>query len=130
MLLILFIIFINKYNISINEVDQKRSTPLHWAVFEGSEIAMTYLISWGAEIDAQDDDGYTPLHLAIDYAEKEQNTRLVKILLLKGADRHAKNNEGKEPAEMVKDSDMRDELLSILSQPCFLSCVMLRMPLQ
>lgn len=99
-----------KYQMDIDEKDVRGSTSLHWAVYEGNEIATTYLISWGADINAQDSDGNTPLHLSISHAEREQNTRLTKILLLKGADRDITNNKGLTPAEMVSDGDMKDEL--------------------
>ena len=57
----------------INQTDVRSSTALHWAVYEGNEVAVTYLISWGANINAQDNAGNTPLHLSVVYALKDQN---------------------------------------------------------
>lgn len=122
--------FKNKFNIDVDEKDDKGSTPLHWAVFEGCELALTFLISWGADVNAQDQDGHTPLHIAVDYAEKEQNSRMVKLLLLKGADRDIKNIDGNTPSDIITPSEMQAELESILSKPCFLACCMLKMPLK
>ena len=107
--------FKENYRIGINEVDNKGSTPLHQAVFEGSEISVSFLIAWGANINAQDSDGHTPLHLAVDYAERESNSRIVKLLLLKGADKKIKSNKGKTPRDIINQSELRGELLEILA---------------
>lgn len=96
---------------NINQVDIRNSTALHWAVYEGNEIAATYLLAWGAEINPQDSDGNTPLHLSIIHAEKETNSRLTKILLLKGADRNIRNNKGLRPIDLIGEGEMRNELL-------------------
>ena len=34
------------WDIDINKADLKGSTPLHWAVFSYSELAMVYIIAW------------------------------------------------------------------------------------
>jgi len=48
------------------------------------------LISQGANVNAQDIDGNTPLH----YAAKMSHERITGALMLAGADPHMKNNEG------------------------------------
>lgn len=77
---------------------------------EGNEIAATYLISWGANINCVDCLGNTPLHLSIHHAEKELNTRLTRILLLKGADRNNRNSDDRIPIEEVSASKVEEEL--------------------
>ena len=41
------------------------STALHWACYTGSEAAVIFLLSWNLNINAQDREGITPLHLAV-----------------------------------------------------------------
>ena len=48
-------------------------------------------------LDLKDNEGQTPLHLAASYG----NTRIVRRLLLKGANRYLKNNEGKTPERIA-----------------------------
>lgn len=57
--------FKEKYDMKINSLDHVMSTPLHWACYMGSESAVDYLISWKADINIKDKDGFTPLHLAV-----------------------------------------------------------------
>ena len=102
--------FINHYGLDVNIADNKNWTPLHWSVVEGNEIAATYLISWGANINCVDCLGNTPLHLSIHRAEKELNTRLTRILLLKGADRNNRNSDDRIPIEEVSASEVEEEL--------------------
>jgi len=51
--------------------DNRGSTPLHWACFQNSEIALIYLLGWlkQSTLNMQDIDGYTPLHLAVKSSE-------------------------------------------------------------
>jgi len=49
----------------INVKDNRGSTPLHWACYSRSEVALNYLLSMKPNIEARDDQGYTPLHLAV-----------------------------------------------------------------
>lgn len=55
----------------------------------------------GAEVNLQDLEGLTPLHLATTYG----NTRIVKMLLLAGADRTIRNNSGKIPIELARERE-------------------------
>ena len=49
----------------------------------GCEISASILLSWKGRIDHKDNDGHTPLHLAT----LAGNSRIVRNLLIKGADR-------------------------------------------
>jgi ankyrin repeat protein len=64
-------------------LDKKRSLPLHWASYMGCETAASILLSWKMDVNIKDEDGHTPLHLAT----LAGNTRIIRNLLLKGADR-------------------------------------------
>jgi hypothetical protein len=59
------IFFKEKYDMKINVLDNVMSTPLHWACYMGSDSSIDYLISWKADLNARDKDGFTPLHLAV-----------------------------------------------------------------
>lgn len=37
--------------VDINKKDKRGSTPLHWACYSQSEIALTYLLAWNPELN-------------------------------------------------------------------------------
>jgi ankyrin repeat protein len=49
--------------------DNESSTVLHWACFAGSDTSIYYLLAWGVDVNARDNIGNTPLHLAIRSAD-------------------------------------------------------------
>lgn len=55
----------------LTERDKRGSTPLHWAVFQSSELAQIYLLGWLSvkELDIQDNEGLTAMHLAVRTAD-------------------------------------------------------------
>ena len=63
------------------------STLLHLAVFNDHIDIVKYLVSQGADVDAQDSEGDTPLHLAASSGLFE----IAKYLVSKGADVNVKN---------------------------------------
>ena len=74
-----------QYGINYLGLDDKRSTALHWAAYLGSDQAAALLLAWDKEkhlIDEQDADGHTALHLAA----ISGNVKIVRTLLLHGAD--------------------------------------------
>ncbi len=79
------------------------STPLHWACYSQSEIALSYLVSWETKLDIQDQEGYTPLHLAVKSVEGVDSTRPVRFLLVRGASTEIKDNKGRQPIDLAKD---------------------------
>jgi hypothetical protein len=85
----------------INIKDNRMSTPLHWACYSKSEIALNYILSMQPDLNVQDAKGFTPLHLAVKSVESLKSTRPVRALLLKGADREARDNQGMRAVEVI-----------------------------
>jgi ankyrin repeat protein len=65
---------------------------LHWSCYSGSEIASSYLLAYTktADLNLQDSEGLTPLHLAVKTGLSNNSTRIIRHLLLKGASRNIK----------------------------------------
>ena len=116
------------FNFDINDRDEKHSTALHWAAYLNKEITLSYLIAWGARINAFEIEGNTPLHLAVVSSEIVKDARCVKILLLKGASREFRNYNGHRPIDLVKTGVKERELRSILKKPRYCTCLMLKLP--
>lgn len=66
-------------------------TPLHDAAEVGHTAAVLTLIAWGAEIDAGDRDGVTPLGLAV----INGNAMTIEALIASGADHEAEDSSGR-----------------------------------
>lgn len=79
--------FINK----TKSTDENKYTVLHVSAKNGSEEIFNLLLSAGADVNAQDAVGFTPLHTLACY---NSNIRLMKMLLDSGADVNAVNNHG------------------------------------
>ena len=86
--------------VSINTKDSKGGTPLHWAANQGSEICASLLLSWDHSlIDEQDNEGMTALHLATNVG----SSKIIKTLLIKGANRKVQDKQGKKPSDLAID---------------------------
>jgi ankyrin repeat protein len=64
-----------------------------------------YLIKGGININHQDNDGNTALHIAI---KLRQNNEIIKLLLDNGADVNIKNKNGKTPLDIAMEKGDKD----------------------
>ena len=87
----------------VNVRSESRSTPLHWALRghdfkDGSVISvLRLLLEQGADINAQNQDGRTPLHMA----SFDRALEVVRLLLEHGADVEVKNKYGRTPLHLA-----------------------------
>ena len=91
--------------IPISDPDVNGSTPLHWACFKNSEVALIYILAWlrPDQMSIKDKDGNTPLHLSVKSCVELQHCRPTRALLYRGADREAKDKNGQRAIELVQD---------------------------
>lgn len=85
------------------------------------------------DLEITNNNGLTPLHLAVKAAQDIQTIRAVRQLLVKGSNRDAESENGLKPVQMIKenlDEEQKNELERILSEPVYLECLMSRVPLK
>tara|TARA_B110000285_G_C15082634_1_gene594365 strand:- start:1098 stop:1616 length:519 start_codon:yes stop_codon:yes gene_type:complete len=125
--------------IPIDTVDSRGSTPLHWACFSSSELALIYILAWCQiqHLSITDVDGYSPLHLAVKSSEHLSSARPVRALLYRGANRTAKDKNGKRPcdiAESIASITLKEEIKNYLdvdqNNKCCESLLITRTPLK
>ena len=61
--------------------------------------------------------GISPLHLAVKRCDESKNVRMVRLLLIRGADKHARDQFGRKAVDIAKDCKIlanRKELLAYL----------------
>ena len=70
---------------TLNPRDHLSNTPLHAAIWVQSAQTVEILVAAGADVDARNTGGYTPLDLAIRNGTSRANRRLVSTLVGAGA---------------------------------------------
>lgn len=73
---------------------------MHWAINTDHIEAARYLISKGANLNARNIDGRTPLYVAV--SAKKVNPEIVKLLLEHRANPNIKDNRGVSVTELAK----------------------------
>ena len=97
---VLAMVWLRLHGVEYLQYDSGGGTALHWAAYHGSEFATHFMLSWISDptiINKQDNDGYSPLHLGA----MSGNDRIIKRLLLRGANRRIRDNQGKIPADLA-----------------------------
>lgn len=93
----------------VNQHNKNEDTLLHLASANGEVEIAKLLIARGANINAKDLQGYTPLHLVVD-GDCDTSARdgkpatelpLAKLLIDSGADESAKDEDGESPRDMA-----------------------------
>jgi methionyl-tRNA formyltransferase len=80
---------------NIDERDQNGWTPLIVSCYLGVERCVLELIKLGADVNASNFNGTTPLMYAYTFYEKSLDFRICELLILQGADIHAKDHNGR-----------------------------------
>jgi ankyrin repeat protein len=75
-------------------VDRAGRTSLHYAAIAADAIRVKELLESGLNVNAADDEGWTPLHFA---AQKSETTTVVRLLLEEGAAVNARDAHGNTP---------------------------------
>lgn len=126
----------------IGEKDEYEFSIMHAAALAEDPAMITYLAGLGADVNAKNDEGMTPLHLVlypevaetllklgadvnaksiddetplhIQVAEGEQQYDMVKLLLQHGASKTAKDVNGERPYDIARDREEDEEIIKLL----------------
>ncbi len=111
----------SNYNINTEKINTLGDTLLHRAVRSGNIKIVELLLKNGADVNATDIDGYTPLHTVfyidcerLPCKDKEKNDLLLnlcKLLIDNGADVNATDKNGKKPLDLARTDEIKQLLL-------------------
>ncbi len=89
---------------ALDDKDNKKNAPLHYAIRKGHEDVAAILVTKGADINLQDADGNTPLHLLVG----RNMLPLARDLLLRKADLTITNGDRKTALALAMESEDHD----------------------
>lgn len=116
---VLAMVWLKQHGVDMLHRDQKGGTALHWSAFYGSEFSIQFLLSWIKSeqiINIQDQDGMTALHLAA----MTGNIRIVKKLLLRGANKTLKDAKDQTPSNLAEEGQYMAIVELFAESNCFL----------
>lgn len=91
--------YIEDKGVDVNLADyDRKATPLHWAANRGNLEAIEYLIDQGANVNAQNKRGRTPLHSLVEMKYDKVVLWLVKYC---GADPYIEDVRGSSPFDLA-----------------------------
>ena len=102
------------------KMEDDGSTPLHFAATKGYLQVMKILIDNGANVNAKNKNGLTPLHYAVDvnYSSSRNCEKVVKLLMDNGADISIKGNNGLTPLDLATINGYLDVMVIIKKATC------------
>jgi len=91
--------FVEEMGVGVNEKNKEKVTPLHLACENPNYKIIEYLVEKGADVNAKDKKGNTPLHYLV--GREFCDLKIVKFLIKSGAKVNAKNKEGDTPLHLA-----------------------------
>ena len=104
-------------NINWKEKDLNGRNALHSAVFKGETVTALMLIAWSQDLDETDLQGNTALHLAL----MASDYKLVRNLVIRGADDRIRNRDGFNARDLAREKDNQIKKL-VLGDRCKCGC--------
>jgi ankyrin repeat protein len=79
-------------------------TLLRWAAEYGHKVVAVLLLGKGADVNAENNGGATPLHIAVYNTHKD----MAELLIAKGADMNTAAKDGTTPLQIAKDEGNKE----------------------
>ncbi len=92
---------IHQSNLAVDQYQYTNRSPLHCAVSVANVACVCILIQHGAEVNAPDHDGLTPLHTCIIAGQSEGYHAVARLLIQSGASLEARDKLGCTPLQMA-----------------------------
>lgn len=98
---------LQKHGLSLNQNQYGGNTLLHLATKENNLALIKRLISFGIDINAKNEEGYTPLHIA---AMKAENDNILKYLLSQSADKTIKTEFDETALDLASENEQLQKI--------------------
>ena len=98
-------------NFKVGELNADSQAYLFIAAYENDIKAVQWLIANGAEVNAKDNDGDTPLH----WAAFQNSSEAAAVLLANGAEVNAKENDGETPLHWAASQNSSEAAAALLA---------------
>nr|XP_033817384.1 protein phosphatase 1 regulatory subunit 27 isoform X1 [Geotrypetes seraphini] len=102
--------FIRARKVTLDTIYLSGMAALHEAVLTGNLECVKLLVKYGADIHQQDENGWTPLHMAC----SDNHADIARYLVSLGAKLDVTNNEGEKPSDLI-DPDCK-EMMELFTQ--------------
>lgn len=87
----------DKEKFDIMEKGRAGNTPLHYACDGKAAASIIWLLGFGADVNAKNDNLQTPMHLLMTGGDKLRDVKTLREMVFRGADKNAVDDSGRTP---------------------------------
>lgn len=73
------------------------NTPLHYACDGKAAASIIWLLGFGADVNARNDNAQTPMHLLLTGGDKLRDVKTLREMVFRGSDKNAIDDQGRTP---------------------------------